>query len=595
MDRYVTDRRCGDGTYGFVDLVRSKSTNEKFAVKIMKKKYYSWDECISLREIKSLKKLSHPNIVKLKEVIRENDILHMVFEFMDANLYEMMKDRKKMFPESDVRNITFQTMQGLAFIHKNGYFHRDLKPENILCNDGIGLIKIADFGLAREIRSRPPYTDYVSTRWYRAPEVLLRSTNYNSPIDLFAIGCIMAELYTLRPLFPGGTEVDQIFKVTGVMGTPTESMWPDGMKLASAMGFKFPKMAGTALRKLIPQAGSAALELMTQLMAWNPSKRPSCTQTLRHSYFDTCVPTPVEQKQRKPPAPTPIAAPAAAAPAAQPRSAARERQAYSGRKSGKRSSSKTPTSSSVYGSGATPTQGMMGIASPTYSTGRGSVGHNANDAGGRLTPSSKLNPLDKLVGGSTATNNDNKSSYSTNNYSSSTYKPQHTLDRTKREAPKLNAPARKANNNYSSPSPGLYGGGGGGDLAKSDWSQRRNGGSATPTGSAKLGALNSQRSGGYASQTRYVAGNSGHGSEGSASGLTQTQYGRRAGGGNAGGAGGYQSTTQQRTGRHGGGVSASPLHGSNAGSRNPPLRTNGLGGYRTKVAGRQDWSSMYGK
>lgn len=587
MDRYVTDRRCGDGTYGFVDLVRAKATNEKFAVKIMKKKYYSWDECISLREIKSLKKLSHPNIVKLKEVIRENDILHMVFEFMDANLYEMMKDRKKMFPESDVRNITFQTMQGLAFIHKMGYFHRDLKPENILCNDGIGLIKIADFGLAREIRSRPPYTDYVSTRWYRAPEVLLRSTNYNSPIDLFAIGCIMAELYTLRPLFPGGTEVDQIFKVTGVMGTPSEAMWPDGMKLASAMGFKFPKMAGTPLRKLIPQAGSDALELMTQLMAWNPSKRPSCTQTLRHSYFDTCVPVTVEQKQRKAPAPKPVAA----APAAQPRSAARERQAYSGRKSAKRATSKTPTSS-LYSSGTT--SGMMGVASPTYSTGRGSVGHNKE--GGRLTPSSKLNPLDKLMG-----NNENKSSNYSSNYSSNAYKPQHTLDRTKRETPTLNPPARKANNHqYSSPSP--YGGGGGGGgsdygssssalPAKSDWSARRNGGSATPTGSAKLGALNSQRTGGYASQTRYVAGSSGHGADGSAGssgGLSKTQYGRRAGGG----AGGFQPT-QQRTGRHG--VSASPLHGSTASSRNPPLRTNGLGGYRSKVAGRQDWSSKYGK
>eukprot|EP00729_Bicosta_minor_P017217 gene17217-9030_t len=528
----------------------------------------------------------------------------------------MMKDRKKMFPESDVRNITFQTMQGLAFIHKMGYFHRDLKPENILCNDGIKLIKIADFGLAREIRSRPPYTDYVSTRWYRAPEVLLRSTNYNSPIDLFAIGCIMAELYTLRPLFPGGTEVDQLFKVTGVMGTPTEAMWPDGAKLATAMGFKFPKMAGTALRKLIPQAGSDALELMTQLMAWNPSKRPSCTQTLRHSYFDTCVPVAAEPKRVAAPKPKPVAE--------QPKSAARARQAYSGRKSAK---SKTPTSSNY---------GIMGMASPTYSTGRGSVGggQHGNGTGGRLTPSSKLNPLDKLIGGG----NENKSSYgygygggggggasdSASTYSGSSYKPtggQSGIDRTKREAPTLNPPARKANNdsygyksNYASPSPQLgglgdYGSGsgsaGGSALTqKSDWTTRRNGG--TP-GSAKLGALNSQRSGGFASQTRYVAGGggSGHG-HGSAS-LSNTQYGRRAGGGGGGGGGGGSSGTasggygggtggyqpSRSTGRHG--VSASPLHGGSSGSRNPPLRTNGLGGYRAKVNGRTDWSSKYGK
>ena len=97
-------------------------------------------------------------------------------------------------------------MVGLAYMHKHGFFHRDLKPENLLVKGDS--VKIADFGLAREIRSRPPFTDYVSTRWYRAPEILLRSTNYNSPVDMFACGAIMAELYLLRPLFPGNNETD---------------------------------------------------------------------------------------------------------------------------------------------------------------------------------------------------------------------------------------------------------------------------------------------------------------------------------------------------------------------------------------------------
>lgn len=113
----------------------------------------------------------------------------------------------------------YQILEGLNFMHKHGFFHRDIKPENLLCN-GPELIKIADFGLAREIRSRPPYTDYVSTRWYRAPEVLLRSTNYSSPIDIWAVGCIMAELYSLQPLFPGRSEIDQIFRICSVLGTP---------------------------------------------------------------------------------------------------------------------------------------------------------------------------------------------------------------------------------------------------------------------------------------------------------------------------------------------------------------------------------------
>ena len=110
-------------------------------------------------------------------------------------------------PESLIKTIIYQTACGLAYMHKNGFFHRDIKPENLLINQK-NVIKIADFGLAREIRSLPPYTDYVSTRWYRAPEILLKSSHYNSPVDVFALGCIMAELYLGKPLFEGKTEID---------------------------------------------------------------------------------------------------------------------------------------------------------------------------------------------------------------------------------------------------------------------------------------------------------------------------------------------------------------------------------------------------
>ena len=151
MDRYKTVRPLGDGTYGSVLLVTQKETGEKFAVKKMKKKYYSWDECMALREIKvcrheeavgpplsrslahpilqtpqALKKLSHPNVVKLKEVIRENDILFMVFEIMDANLYDLMQARTKLFPASAVRNMMFQVLQGLAYMHKHGWYPRSV-------------------------------------------------------------------------------------------------------------------------------------------------------------------------------------------------------------------------------------------------------------------------------------------------------------------------------------------------------------------------------------------------------------------------------------------------------------------------------------
>ncbi|XP_029004084.1 serine/threonine-protein kinase MAK isoform X10 [Betta splendens] len=284
MNRYTTLKQLGDGTYGSVLMGRSNESGELVAIKRMKRKFYSWEECMNLREVKSLKKLNHANVVKLKEVIRENDHLYFVFEYMKENLYQLMKDRRKLFPESVIRNISFQIFQGLSFIHKHGFFHRDMKPENLLCM-GPELVKIADFGLAREIRSKPPYTDYVSTRWYRAPEVLLRSSTYSSPIDLWALGCIMAELYTLRPLFPGNSEVDEIFKICQVLGTVKKMDWPEGYQLASAMNFRFPQCVPTHLKTLIPSASSEAITLMRDLLQWDPKKRPTAVQALRYPYF----------------------------------------------------------------------------------------------------------------------------------------------------------------------------------------------------------------------------------------------------------------------------------------------------------------------
>ncbi|XP_056290719.1 serine/threonine-protein kinase MAK isoform X9 [Pseudoliparis swirei] len=301
MNRYTNLKQLGDGTYGSVLMARNNESGELVAIKRMKRKFYSWEECMNLREVKSLKKLNHANVVKLKEVIRENDHLYFVFEYMKENLYQLMKDRKRLFPESVIRNISFQILQGLSFIHKHGFFHRDMKPENLLCM-GPELVKIADFGLAREIRSKPPYTDYVSTRWYRAPEVLLRSATYSSPIDLWAVGCIMAELYTLRPLFPGNSEVDEIFKICQVLGTVKKTDWSEGHQLASAMNFRFPQCVPTHLKTLIPNASNEAITLMRDLLQWDPKKRPTAVQVLRYPYFQVgqiLGPRPESQEVKK--------------------------------------------------------------------------------------------------------------------------------------------------------------------------------------------------------------------------------------------------------------------------------------------------------
>eukprot|EP00727_Mastigamoeba_balamuthi_P012086 m51a1_g750 putative cmgc rck mak protein kinase (476) ;mRNA; f:520233-522198 len=283
MNRYRILKTLGDGTYGSVMKAVHRATNEVVAIKKMKKKYRSWEECVALREIKSLKKLSHPNVVKLKEVIRENDELFFIFEYMESNLYECMKDREKYFPETRVRNVMFQVLQGLAYMHKHGFMHRDMKPENLLVTRET--TKIADFGLARELRSKPPFTDYVSTRWYRAPEVLLRSPTYGAPIDVWAVGAIMAELYTLRPLFPGSSETDEVYKVCAVMGTPTAAVWPEGLKLSQALRLKMPQLPPTPLTTLVPNASPEAIDLMNALLRYDPAKRPTAAQALQHPYF----------------------------------------------------------------------------------------------------------------------------------------------------------------------------------------------------------------------------------------------------------------------------------------------------------------------
>lgn len=284
MNRYVVSKTLGEGTYGSVLRAKNKETGELVAIKKMKQKFYSWEECMKLREIDSLRKLLHPNIVKLKEVIRENDVLHMVFEHLEGNIYELMKARHgRPFQESQLRNIMYQTCQALNHMHKNGYFHRDMKPENLLYYGET--VKLADFGLAREIRARPPFTDYVSTRWYRAPEVLLRNPRYNSPVDIWALGGIMAELYTLRPLLPGASESDQLHKTCLVLGSPSQSQWPEGQKLASQIGYRWPTAAPTRLDVIVKNASPEAIALMEHTLQWDPANRISASGMLQHSYF----------------------------------------------------------------------------------------------------------------------------------------------------------------------------------------------------------------------------------------------------------------------------------------------------------------------
>jgi serine/threonine protein kinase len=194
---------------------------------------------------------------------------------MEGNLYHLIKLRKgRPLAGGLVSSIFRQIVSGLDHIHSAGYFHRDMKPENVLVTttglfdyvsvssaappkerDVVAIIKLADFGLARETKSKPPYTEYVSTRWYRAPEVLLLSRDYSNPVDMWALGTIMAELVNLRPLFPGVDQIDQVARICELLGDPIDEygpdphlnpmgggVWPRGIKMAHAIGFQFPKV-----------------------------------------------------------------------------------------------------------------------------------------------------------------------------------------------------------------------------------------------------------------------------------------------------------------------------------------------------------------
>ncbi len=307
MDKYNILETLGVGSYGSVFKAEVKETGEIVAIKKMKKKYTNWDECKNLREVKSLNSIKHENIIKIKEMIREEDILHLVFEYMENNLYDLQQKKNiKKFSEIEIKNIMYQLVKGIAHMHKYGFFHRDLKPENILVKNEIS-IKLADFGLAREIRSIPPYTEYVSTRWYRAPECLLSSNNYNSPIDIWAIGTIMAELFCGKPLFPGNNNRDMLLKICRIIGPPTNSSWPEGLKMSKKIDFKFPNSTNLinftsgnkvdnspkglkldlnySLKNIIKEASDDAISFMDDILKWDPNRRPTATELLDHSFL----------------------------------------------------------------------------------------------------------------------------------------------------------------------------------------------------------------------------------------------------------------------------------------------------------------------
>jgi len=266
---------------------RNRQTGEYVALKEIHLDSEEGTPSTAIREISLMKELKHENVVALHDVIHTENKLMLVFEYMDKDLKKYMDsrggDRGQLEPAT-IKSFMRQLLAGIAFCHENRVLHRDLKPQNLLINTR-GQLKLADFGLARAFGIPVnTFSNEVVTLWYRAPDVLLGSRTYNTSIDLWSAGCIMAEMYTGRPLFPGTTNDDELQRIFRLMGTPSEHTWP-GISRFPEYKPSFPVYGTTDLRNILPQVEPDAIDLLQRMLQLRPEMRVSAKDALSHPWF----------------------------------------------------------------------------------------------------------------------------------------------------------------------------------------------------------------------------------------------------------------------------------------------------------------------
>ena len=239
----------------------------------------------AVREISLLKELQHENIVSLKDVVHENNKLYLVFEYLEQDLKKYMEFVGSRLDKLLVKSYMYQLLLGIAFCHSHRVLHRDLKPQNLLI-DRQGILKLADFGLARAfgvpVRT---FTHEVVTLWYRAPEILLGGRQYSTPVDIWSIACIFVEMITQLPLFPGDSEIDQLFRIFRQLGTPSESDWA-GVTALADYKHTFPQWQPQPLSQVRGLTDPLAIDLLEKMLLYEPSRRISAREALSHPYFD---------------------------------------------------------------------------------------------------------------------------------------------------------------------------------------------------------------------------------------------------------------------------------------------------------------------
>ncbi|RMY74575.1 hypothetical protein D0862_14098, partial [Hortaea werneckii] len=277
--------KLGEGTYATVFKGRNGQTGAFVALKEIHLDSEEGTPSTAIREISLMKELKHENIVSLYDVIHTENKLMLVFEYMDKDLKKYMDSHpstaggpRGALDSPTIKSFMWQLLRGIAFCHENRVLHRDLKPQNLLINNQ-GQLKLADFGLARAFGIPVnTFSNEVVTLWYRAPDVLLGSRTYNTSIDIWSAGCIMAEMFTGRPLFPGTTNEDQLLKIFRLMGTPSERSWP-GISTFPEYKTSWPVYATQELRNLLPQVDGLGLQLLGQMLQRASTEFPHETGT----------------------------------------------------------------------------------------------------------------------------------------------------------------------------------------------------------------------------------------------------------------------------------------------------------------------------
>lgn len=279
---------------------RNRQTGELVALKEIHLDSEEGTPSTAIREISLMKELKHENIVGLHDVIHTENKLMLVFEHMDGDLKKYMDthgDRGALQPMT-IKSFMYQLLKGIDFCHQNRVLHRDLKPQNLLINSK-GSLKLGDFGLARAFGIPVnTFSNEVVTLWYRAPDVLLGSRTYNTSIDIWSAGCIMAEMYTGRPLFPGTTNEDQIVRIFRIMGTPTERTWP-GITQFPEYKPNFQMYATQDLRQILPQIDPDGIDLLQRMLQLRPEFRISAHDALKHRWFNDLILQHHQQQQQQ--------------------------------------------------------------------------------------------------------------------------------------------------------------------------------------------------------------------------------------------------------------------------------------------------------